>query len=143
MPPIFLAVAAFLLYIVISRMIQAEREQIGLMKAFGYSSLEVGAHYCKFILAIAAGGAVLGCLLGVAGRAQPGRSSTWPISSFPFLVFQVDPAAFVIGVVVEHAGRLGRRRVRAAPRLRADTGRRHAPAGAGRLQPRPPASAMC
>ena len=37
-PPIFLAVAAFLLYIVVSRMVQAEREPIGLLKAFRYSS---------------------------------------------------------------------------------------------------------
>jgi putative ABC transport system permease protein len=52
-PPIFLAVAAFLLYIVISRMVQSEREEIGLMKAFGYTNAEVGAHYFKLVLAIA------------------------------------------------------------------------------------------
>ncbi|MCB1516986.1 MAG: ABC transporter permease, partial [Hyphomicrobiaceae bacterium] len=33
-PPVFLAVAAFLLNIVITRLVQAEREQIGLLKAF-------------------------------------------------------------------------------------------------------------
>src|SRR5690606_26751313 len=50
-PPIFLAVAAFLLYMVVSRMVQSERVQIGLMKAFGYTNAEVGAHYFKLILA--------------------------------------------------------------------------------------------
>ena len=64
-PPLFLAVAAFLLNIVVSRMISAEREQIGLLKAFGYSSREIGLHYIKFILVIAAGGALAGCLFGV------------------------------------------------------------------------------
>ncbi|MCI4644147.1 MAG: ABC transporter permease, partial [Hyphomonadaceae bacterium] len=44
-PPIFMGVAAFLLYIVISRMIEAERMQIGLLKAFGYTSFEIGWHY--------------------------------------------------------------------------------------------------
>jgi putative ABC transport system permease protein len=95
-PPIFLAVAAFLLYIVISRMVQAEREEIGLMKAFGYSSLEVSVHYFKLVLAIAAGGALAGCLLGIAG----GRALVdiyLLYFKFPFLVFQLDPASFVTG----------------------------------------------
>lgn len=98
-PPIFLAVAAFLLNIVISRMIQSEREQIGLLKAFGYTSLEVGTHYAKLVLAIAVGGAALGCVLGVyAGRSL---TSVFLIYyKFPFLLFQVDPRAFLIGLGV-------------------------------------------
>ncbi|WP_281954410.1 ABC transporter permease [Pseudophaeobacter arcticus] len=98
-PPIFLAVAAFLLYIVISRMVQAEREEIGLMKAFGYTNFEVGSHYFKLILAIALGGALIGCLAGIAsGRAMVGIYSLY--FKFPFLVFRLDPASFVTGVTV-------------------------------------------
>ena len=98
-PPIFVGVAAFLLYIVVSRMVQAEREQIGLMKAFGYTNVEVGAHYFKLILVIAAGGALAGCLAGIAaGRALTGVYLEF--FKFPFLVFQLDPEAFVIGFSV-------------------------------------------
>ncbi len=98
-PPIFLAVAAFLLYIVISRMVQSEREQIGLMKAFGYTNVEVGAHYLKLILAIAVGGALAGCLAGIAaGRALIGVYLEY--FKFPLLVFRLDPESFVIGVAV-------------------------------------------
>ena len=98
-PPIFLAVAAFLLYIVVSRMVQAEREQIGLIKAFGYTNGEAGAHYFKLIVAIAAGGALAGCLLGIAaGRAMIELYLEY--FKFPFLVFQLDPGAFVTGFVV-------------------------------------------
>lgn len=95
-PPIFLAVAAFLLYIVVSRLVQSERKQIGLMKAFGYTNVEVGAHYFKLILVIAAGGALAGCLAGiVAGRALIGVYLEY--FKFPFLVFQLDPESFVTG----------------------------------------------
>ncbi len=98
-PPLFLAVAAFLLYIVIGRMVQSEREEIGLMKAFGYSNIEVGAHYLKLVLVIAVGGAILGSLFGiVAGRALIGVYLIY--FKFPFLVFQLDPASFVIGFAV-------------------------------------------
>lgn len=98
-PPIFLAVAAFLLYIVISRMVQAEREEIGLMKAFGYTNIEVGTHYFKLILAIAIGGALAGCLMGIAaGRAMVDVYLAF--FKFPFLVFQLDPASFVTGFLV-------------------------------------------
>lgn len=95
-PPIFLAVAAFLLYMVVSRMVQSERQQIGLLKAFGYTNAEVGAHYFKLILAIAIGGALAGCLVGIAaGRLLVDVYLEY--FKFPFLVFQLDPDSFAIG----------------------------------------------
>lgn len=98
-PPIFLAVAAFLLYIVISRMVQAERGQIGLIKAFGYTNLETGAHYFKLIVVIAAGGAIVGCLLGIAaGRALVDMYLLY--FKFPFLIFQLEPMSFITGFLV-------------------------------------------
>lgn len=98
-PPVFLAVAAFLLYIVISRMVQSERGQIGLLKAFGYSSAEVSFHYLKLVLVIAIGGAMAGSIMGVAA----GRSMAVFYQSyfkFPFIVFQVDTSVFVIGFLI-------------------------------------------
>lgn len=98
-PPVFLAVAAFLLYIVMSRMVQSEREEIGLMKAFGYTDWEVGGHYFRMVLLIAAGGAVVGGLGGiVAGRAMTDLYVIY--YKFPFLVFRLDPGAFASGFAV-------------------------------------------
>jgi len=98
-PPIFLAVAAFLLYIVITRMVQSEREEIGLIKGFGYTNAEVGLHYFKLVLAIATGGALAGCLGGIlAGRGLIGIYAAY--YKFPFLVFQLSPASFITGVTV-------------------------------------------
>ena len=96
-PPIFLGVAAFLLYIVMSRIIQSEREEIGLMKAFGYTDTEVAVHYLRMVLVIAGGGALLGAALGVlAGRLQV--QVYLEFYKFPFLVFRVDPGAILAGV---------------------------------------------
>lgn len=96
-PPIFLGVAAFLLYIVISRLVQSEREEIGLMKAFGYRSREIGLHYMELVLTIALFGAALGCGLGIIG----GRALV-PVYTlyykFPYLLFRLDPGSFLIGV---------------------------------------------
>lgn len=98
-PPVFMAVAAFLLYIVISRMIEAERVQIGLLKAFGYSSIEVGSHYLKFILTIAIGGAVLGCILGIlAGQSMAGYYQVY--YKFPFLMFSIVPSDIITAIGV-------------------------------------------
>ncbi len=101
-PPAFLAIAAFLLYIVVWRMVQAEREEIGLLKAFGYTDAEVAGHYAKFVLAIALAGALLGALAGLAlGRATVSLYIQY--FKFPFLVFRLDPAAVVLGGTVSVA----------------------------------------
>ncbi|MBE9554714.1 MAG: FtsX-like permease family protein [Proteobacteria bacterium] len=109
-PAIFLAVAAFLLHIVISRLIATEREQIGLLKAFGYSGLAVGWHYTKFVLAIVG----IGIFLGFAGGAWLGRGLTELYTDFfrfPFLYYRIDFGTFLvaalISVVVALAGTLG------------------------------------
>ncbi len=82
-PPIFLGVAAFLLYIVITRLVQAEREQIGLIKAFGYTDFEVALHYFKMVVVIAVLGAAMGCALGLwGGRLMAGFIKPSTISPF-------------------------------------------------------------
>lgn len=69
LPVIFLAVAAFLLNIVVTRLIGLQREQVAVLKAFGYRDRDVGWHYVKLVLVIAVVGALGGTLLGAwAGR---------------------------------------------------------------------------
>lgn len=63
-PMIFLGVAAFLLNIVVNRLIGAQREQIASLKAFGYSRIEIGRHYLQFALVIVAGGTAAGLWIG-------------------------------------------------------------------------------
>jgi len=64
LPSIFLAVAAFLLNVVISRIVATQREQIAALKALGYGNIVIGMHYLKFVLIIVVAGLLLGVLLG-------------------------------------------------------------------------------
>jgi putative ABC transport system permease protein len=47
MPPVFVAVAIFLLHVVLGRIVIGQREQIAALKALGYDNLTVGLHYLK------------------------------------------------------------------------------------------------
>lgn len=101
-PPIFLAVAAFLLNIVIARLVQTEREQIGLLKAFGYTNRRLGWHYFKFVSVITA----LGVLIGWGVGGWMGREITEiyaELFRFPFLYFALNPGVFGIGALVSIA----------------------------------------
>lgn len=101
-PPVFLAVAAFLINMVLSRLVDTERECIGLLKSFGYSNWEVGWHYLKFALAITA----LGVVAGMAGGLLLGQWMTGMYQSyfrFPFLEYRIDPAVFSAAIFVSFA----------------------------------------
>lgn len=63
-PAIFLSVAAFLLNIVLTRLIGQQRSEIAVLKAFGYSHSEVGWHYFLFVFLIVGGGSLIGVIAG-------------------------------------------------------------------------------
>lgn len=106
-PPIFLAVAAFLLNVVMARIIATERAEIGLMKAFGYSNAAVAAHYLKLAVAICS----VGVLAGWASGIWLGRGMTDLYAQtykFPFLFFRFEAWVFLAsGGVCIGAGALG------------------------------------
>jgi len=68
-PVIFLGVAAFLLNVVITRLVNTQRNQIAILKAFGYSNLAVGRHYAALVFVIV----LLGLVCGIAVGAWMGR----------------------------------------------------------------------
>ncbi len=110
LPAIFLAVAAFLTNLVVARMIAIERSEIGLMKAFGYSNLEVGWHYAEMVIAMTAVGIVLGWAVG-ASLGQVVTQNYAEFYRFPFRFFRPDPAVFglaaLISLVAALAGTIG------------------------------------
>ncbi|MCU0665006.1 MAG: ABC transporter permease [Myxococcota bacterium] len=65
-PSIFMAVAAFLLNIIVGRVVAIQREQIATLKALGYGNLRIGVHFVELSTLIVLLGAALGVLLGYA-----------------------------------------------------------------------------
>lgn len=97
MPSIFLAIAAFLLHVVLSRLVGTQRGQIAILKAFGYSNLAIGFHYLKLVFAIVAIGAALGTAVGL----WLGNGLTVLYAEFfrfPFLRYEAD-LSLVLGAI--------------------------------------------
>ncbi|WAT18607.1 ABC transporter permease [Aurantiacibacter sp. MUD11] len=93
-PPVFLVVATFLVYIVLGRLIRTERTQIGLIKAFGYSDWAIAAHYLKFSLVVAGLATLGGSLAGIwMGRAM--TELYLEFFRFPFLEYRVSGNVFL------------------------------------------------
>lgn len=95
LPPIFLAVAAFLVNMTLSRLIALERETIGLLKALGYTRWAIALHYVEFVALIALLGTLLGFALGtwLGGLLSLVYARYY---SFPFLAFSRDPVMYAI-----------------------------------------------
>lgn len=106
LPPIFLLVAAMLVNMTLSRLITLEREQIGLLKAIGYSSRSVAQHYIEFVLLISAVGIVIGLAAGTwLGAGLAGMYARF--FSFPYLLFTRDPQIYGLAAVITLASAIG------------------------------------
>ena len=64
LPSIFLAVAVFVLNVVIDRQVTTQREQIAALKALGYDNARISLHYLKLAVLVVAGGVLLGIGVG-------------------------------------------------------------------------------
>jgi putative ABC transport system permease protein len=130
-PVVFLCVAAFMTNAVLSRLLALQREQIAILKAFGFTNRQIVLHYLKFAFVMVAGGTVLGTAGGIVlGHRLVEMYHRF--FRFPELVFRLDhtalPLALLACAAAAAAGVLGA--VRRAARL--------PPAEA--MRPEPPAS---
>ncbi len=101
-PAIFLAVTAFLLHLVLSRLVAVERDQIGLLKAFGYSSRDIGWHYLKLAVAAILGGIVIGIALG-AWLGQGMNNLYGDFFHFPIVYFKLSFAIIFWSLMISIA----------------------------------------
>lgn len=98
-PIIFVGVAAFLLNVVVGRLMATQREQVAILKAFGYGNGTIVAHYLKLVLVIVLVGVAGGIAAGVwLGR---GLSALYmDFYRFPFLLYQLRPPAVLTATFV-------------------------------------------
>lgn len=64
LPPILFGIAAFLVNMVLGRIVTLERSEIGLLKALGYRDTEIAVHYLMLASLIASVGILLGWAAG-------------------------------------------------------------------------------
>jgi putative ABC transport system permease protein len=110
LPPVFFVISAFLVNMVLARLIALERARIGLFKALGYSDAAVAWHYLKLALAIGATGVLVGWALGWwAGQGMTRLYSQF--FRFPYLVYVTSFDTFAVsalaGLATVAAGALG------------------------------------
>ena len=99
LPSIFLAVAAFLIHVVVARLIATQREQVAALKALGYSNRSIALHYLKLVAPIVLLGYVLGLLLGQwMGRLITGLYAE--VFHFPTFAHRVAPGLMLISLAV-------------------------------------------
>jgi putative ABC transport system permease protein len=109
-PTIFLAVAAFLVNVVVSRLVFLERTQIAVLKALGFTDRRIAGHYLTLVALIVAIAAIVGISTGA-------WASKWMTDlyadfyRFPTKVFQIAPRLVVstiaIGLVAAVVGGMG------------------------------------
>jgi putative ABC transport system permease protein len=119
-PVVILGVAAFLLSLVVSRLVATQRMQIGTLKALGYGSGTVGRHYAAMALVLVGAGATVGTGAGYwMGSALSGVYARY--YRFPAIRYEAEPAvalaATLLAAVAALAAVAGavRRAVRLAP----------------------------
>lgn len=119
LPLIFLAVGAFLVHLVLGRVVAQQRDQIGTMKAFGIPTIQLARHYILFALvptlAGSAFGVGLGLWLATALQRLYEDFFRFPSLSMP-LYGGVVAVAVLIGAIAAVVGALGAlRRILALP----------------------------
>ena len=95
LPTIFLGVAAFLLAVMMRRLITTQRQTIAVLKAFGYSNNDLMRHYSLFALMVTG----IGLLFGVGMSlwvAEPVARLYASYFYFPEFIFGLQPRSLVI-----------------------------------------------
>jgi putative ABC transport system permease protein len=98
-PAVFLAVAAFLVNVVVSRLVFLERTQIAVLKALGFGDRRIARHYLVLVALIVALAGLLGIALGVwSGRWMTNLYADF--YRFPTRLHRVSPSlvALTLGI---------------------------------------------
>jgi putative ABC transport system permease protein len=99
LPAIFLGVAAFLLNVLMARIVNTQRQQVAVLKAFGYGNRAIALHFASMAGAIACFGALLGIVFGA--WAGEGLAVVYAeYFRFPELSIRYQPRILVLGFAI-------------------------------------------
>jgi putative ABC transport system permease protein len=104
-PLVFLSVAAFMTNAVLSRLINLQREQIAILKAFGFANRQIVLHYLKFAMVFVVLGTVAGAFAGVVMGTRL-VTMYHMFFRFPELAFRLNTSALVVALGVAMAAAL-------------------------------------
>ncbi len=101
-PAIFLAVSAFLVNVVLARLVNLQRPEIAALKALGYRDAEIGVHFLKLVTVVVLIGAVLGVAIGGwLGSELTGIYAR--IFRFPFFTYRMPLSVPLAGAALSFA----------------------------------------
>jgi len=96
---IFLGVGAFLLNILVHRLVNIQREQIAALKAFGYFNLEITLHFLAFVSVIVLIGFAVGAIAGV--KLGEGLSQFYfEFYRLPIFIYELDYRNLLLAALI-------------------------------------------
>jgi putative ABC transport system permease protein len=99
LPTLVLIIAAFAIYIAMSRLVRAQRTLIGLFRGIGYGRGSIVVHYLLFAVAIGLAGGVVGAAAGY-GLGYLLTSFYASALAIPLITYGFEPIPIVVALVV-------------------------------------------
>jgi putative ABC transport system permease protein len=109
MPVVFLGVSAFLIYMVLGRLITLQRPELATLKAVGYTNREVAAHYLGLVVVVMVPAGALGIAGGwyLGGLIVPLYGTFFHVPDFSFrMTAGLVSSALLVSMVAAAAGAL-------------------------------------
>ncbi len=99
LPTLFLCIVAFLLNVLLSRLVGTQRGQIAILKAFGYTRVEIGVHYLELALVAVSAGTAAGVGFGL--WLASGMMNIYArYFHFPHLRLEIDARLIIFAVAI-------------------------------------------
>ena len=83
LPLVLFMVASVIIYLTLSRIVDSQRNQIGVMKALGVKNSKIILHYINYSIFVGILGSIIGSILGFVLFTQIGNSQFESVYSFP------------------------------------------------------------
>jgi putative ABC transport system permease protein len=99
LPTLFLCIVAFLLNILLSRLVATQRAQVAVLKAFGYTSFEIGLHYLELAVIAVTAGTLAGVGFGL-WLASAMMDIYARYFHFPVLRLQIDARLILLAIAI-------------------------------------------